>query len=168
MSSDVTEQEDMSGTRPEPEHAWLQKLVGTWRVESEMMMPGGESATSTGTETVIDFGGLWALGEGRGQMPNGESMEYRTGLGFDVSYKEYRGFWMANVSSHLWKYTGELSADGKTMTLSCVGPNMMGEGEANYRDVIELQDENHRTLTSYGQQEDGSWAQFMKASYTRA
>lgn len=168
MSTELTEQEHEMGTKPEPQHAWLKNLVGTWRVESEMVMgPGGETMTSSGTETVVDFGGLWALGEGKGQMPNGDTMEYRTGLGFDVSYKEYRGFWMANVSSHLWKYTGELSADGKTMTLSCLGPNMMGEGDANYRDVIELQDENHRTLTSYGQAEDGTWNQFMKARYTR-
>jgi hypothetical protein len=95
-------------------------------------------------------------------------MDYRTGLGFDVTFKEYRGFWLASMSSHLWKYTGELSADRKTMTLNCVGPNMMGEGEANYRDVIEIIDENHRNLTSYGEQEDGSWQQFMKCTYTRA
>ncbi len=38
---------------------------------------------------------------------------------------------------------------------------------ANYRDVIEILDEEHRTLTSYGQDANGQWHEFMKAHYTR-
>ena len=102
-------------------------------------------------------------------MPDGSSMNYYAALGYDVSFKEYRGCWIASVSSHLWKYVGELSADGRVMTLNCVGPSMTKDGEtANYRDVIEIIDENHRTLTSYGQDDNGQWQEFMKARYTRA
>ena len=72
------------------------------------------------------------------------------------------------MSSHLWKYTGSLSADGKVMTLNCIGPDMVVDGKtANYRDVITIIDADHRTLTSFGEQENGEWAQFMKASYVR-
>jgi hypothetical protein len=56
------------------------------------------------------------------------------------------------------------------MTLSCEGPDMTSSDDgktANYRDVIEILDADHRTLTSYGQQQDGSWQRFMKAHYTR-
>ena len=101
-------------------------------------------------------------------MPDGSSMTYYSALGYDVSFKEYRGCKFYSMSSHLWKTVGELSADGKVMTLNCVGPSMTKDGEtANYRDVIEILDENHRTLTSYGQDESGEWQQFMKAHYTR-
>ena len=73
-----------------------------------------------------------------------------------------------SASSHLWKYVGSLSADGKTMTLSCDGPSMVEDGETvPYRDVIKLVDANTRTLTSYGQDEQGEWQEFMKATYTR-
>jgi hypothetical protein len=158
-----------AGTKPVPEHAWLQKLVGEWRIESEMSMgPGQPKQTSQGTESVQSVGGLWAFGQGKSTMPDGTAMNYYSALGYDVSFKEYRGCWFASMSSHLWKYTGELSADGKVMTLNCVGPNMVKDGEtANYRDVIEILDANHRTLTSYAQQENGEWQQFMKARYTR-
>lgn len=168
MSTELQEQQEM-GTKPQAEHEWLKKLVGDWRIESEMIMePGAEPMKSTGRENVKLLGGLWSFGEGEGTMPDGNKMEYKTGLGYDVSFKEYRGFWIADVSSHMWKYTGELSADGRVMTLSCVGPHMEKDGEtANYRDVIEIIDENHRTLTSYGQGENGEWTQFMKAHYTR-
>jgi hypothetical protein len=166
-----TETQDMSemATKPVAEHEWLKKLVGEWTTRTEMRMgPDQPTMTSTGTESVKSLGGLWAIGEGRGEMPDGASMEYRSALGWDVSFKEYRGCWFASVSSHLWKYTGTLSPDGRVMTLNCVGPNMEKEGEtSNYRDVIEIIDDNHRTLTSYGQDDKGEWQEFMKATYTR-
>lgn len=157
------------GTKPVKEHEWLQKLVGEWRIETEMVMgPGGPTEKSQGSESVKSLGGLWSFSEGKSTMPGGAPIQYYTALGYDVSFKQYRGCWFASMSSHLWKYEGELSADGKVMTLSCVGPDMEKDGEtANYRDVIEITDENHRTLTSYGQDEKGEYQQFMKASYTR-
>jgi hypothetical protein len=96
-------------------------------------------------------------------------MSYFAALGYDVSFREYRGCRIVEISSHLWKQVGTLSADGKTMTLDCVGPHMEKDGEtANYRDVIEIIDENHRTMTSYGEDDNGVWHEFMKSHYTRA
>jgi hypothetical protein len=156
-------------TKPVPAHEWLQKLVGDWRIEAEMTMgPDGPKQKVQGSESVKSVGGLWAFGEGRWTMPDGMTMQYYSTLGYDVSFKEYRGCYFMSVSSHLWKQVGELSADGKVMTLNCVGPNMTKDGEtANYRDVIEIIDANHRTLTSNGQDENGKWHEFMKARYTR-
>jgi hypothetical protein len=166
--STETQEMDMSGTKPLPEHEWLRKLVGEWRVESEMTVPGGAVETGVGRERVTMFGDLWAFSDGEGTMPDGNMMQYKSGIGYDVSFKEYRGFWIANVSSHLWKYHCELSEDGRKMTMNCEGPNMFKDGEtALYRDVIELIDDNRRTLTSFGQGDNGEWQQFMKATYTR-
>lgn len=169
MSTETQEAMEM-GTKPVPEHEWLQKLVGEWTVTSEMNMgPDQPKMTSQGKETVVSLGGLWAKGEGTATGPDGSSMQIFYALGYDVSFKEYRGCWLMSMSSHLWKQTGTLSDDGKTMTLDCVGPHMSKDGEtANYRDVIELIDENHRTMTSYGQDDNGEWQEFMKATYTRA
>jgi hypothetical protein len=167
--SNATEEAIEMGTKPVQEHEWLKKLLGEWRTETEMTMgPDQPVQKSTGAESVTSLGGLWAIGEGKGSMPDGQSMEYRTALGYDVSFKEYRGCWLGSVSSHLWKYVGDLSADGKTMTLNCEGPDMVNDGKtALYKDVIEIIDDNHRTLTSYGQGENGEWQQFMKSHYTR-
>jgi len=164
----MSNESESHGTKPVAEHAWLQHFVGNWKTVSEMTTPEGEQMTSHGTESVTSFGGLWALAEGSGEMPGGDVMHYKVGLGYDVSFKEYRGFWIADVSSHLWKYVGTLSEDGRVMTLECEGPSMTVDGEtALYRDVHELVDENTRTMTSYGQGESGNWHQFMKVTYTR-
>jgi len=168
MSTATQEPVEM-GTKPVKEHEWLQQFVGDWRIESEMWMgPGQPTARISGTETVKSVGGLWAFGERQGAMPDGKPMSTYWTLGYDVSFKEYRGCWFASMSSHLWKQTGTLSADGKTMTLDSVGPNMVVDGEtANYRDVIEIIDDNRRTLTSYGPGETGEWEQYMKSTFSR-
>lgn len=168
MSEEAKTEGMEMGTKPVAEHAWLKNLVGEWNVVSEMAMgPDQPVMTSTGTESVKMFGELWAFGEGRGEMPDGASMEYKSALGYDVSFKQYRGGWFATMSSHLWKYEGEMSEDGKKLTLNCVGPDMEKDGvTANYRDVHELIDENTRTMTSYAETPNG-WQQFMKATYTR-
>lgn len=170
MSTETKEQpqDEMMGTKPVGEHAWLQKLVGEWNVSSEMMMPDGNTMTTEGKESVKSLGGLWAVGHATSSM-NGEPVEMFNALGYDVSFKEYRGCWYMSMSSHLWKSVGTLSEDGKKMTLDCVGPDMEKDGEtANYRDVIELIDDNTRTLTSFGEQPNGEWQQYMKATYRRA
>ena len=167
--SDLIEEPIEMGTKPAPEHQWLQHLVGKWRTEQEMTMEAGQpTQKAEGHESVKSLGGLWSLSEGKGKMPDGTEMNYYAALGYDVSFKEYRGCFFASVSSHLWKYTGELSADGKVMTMNCVGPNMVKDGEtANYRDIIEIVDADHRTLTATGQDENGEWQVYMKSYYTR-
>jgi hypothetical protein len=168
LSTAVAEEIEM-GTKPVWEHEWLQNLVGEWRTETEMSMgPGQPKQRAEGTESVKSLGGLWAFGEGKATMPGGAPMTYYAALGYDVSFKEYRGCWIASVSSHLWKKAGKLSADGKVLTLECVGPNMEVDGEtANYRDVFELVDRDHFTLTSYGEDESGEWNEYMRSNYTR-
>ncbi|HTQ10866.1 MAG TPA: DUF1579 domain-containing protein [Fimbriimonadaceae bacterium] len=159
--------EETMGTRPEHQHEWLRNLIGEWRTESEMIMPDGSRQTAHGRETIESLGGLWALGKGSVKIADAQ-MDYITGLGWDVSFKEYRGFKIMSASSHLWKSTGTLSEDDRTMTLDCVGPNMEIEGEtANYRDVIRIVDANHLTLTSSGQDAEGTWHEYMTAHYTR-
>lgn len=168
MSTDKQEPMEMI-TKPIKEHEWLQNLLGEWRVESEMTMePGGSKLKSHGTASVKSLGGLWAFTESKDTMPDGTEVTSYFALGYDVSFKEYRGGLVMSASSHLWKYVGELSEDDKIMTLNCEGPSMVKDGEtALYREVIELTDENYRTQTSYSQDEKGEWLEFAKAHYTR-
>lgn len=165
MSNDPQEPMEMA-TKPLKEHEWLKNLLGEWRVESEMTMPDGSTFKTTGTAHVKSLGGLWAYSENKDVMPDGSEIISYFALGYDVSFKEYRGSIVMSASSHLWKYTGELSEDGKTMTLNCEGPNMVKDGEtALYRDVIELVDDKHRTTTNHGQDENGEWVEFGKSHY---
>jgi hypothetical protein len=65
---------------------------------------------------------------------------------------------------------GELSEDENTLTLTCEGPNMNPEVESQtalYRDVHHFESDGVRTMTSSGQQPDGSWFEFQRLRLTR-
>ena len=157
------------GTKPTSEHGWLGRLVGEWRVEYEMTMgPDQPTLKSAGTESVKSVGGLRAFSESRGAMPDGTPMTLFATLGYDVSFKEYRGCWFGLMSSHLWKPVGTLDQDGTRMTLDYEGPSMVEDGKtAPDRDVIEILDADRRTLTSYSEDEKGEWQRSMTSTATR-
>lgn len=89
-------------------------------------------------------------------------------LGYDPDQQAFVGTWVGSMMTHLWVYRGALDADQKVLTLETEGPSFKNDGATvRYRDVITLVSANERTLTSFGQQPDGSWKQFMQAKYTR-
>jgi hypothetical protein len=156
-------------TKPHKEHYWLQQLVGEWTYEGEADMgPDKSPEKFRGTESVRSIGGLWTMAEGRGEMPDGEMATMVMTLGYDPQRMRYVGTWFGSMMTHLWIYDGEMDASQRVLTLNAVGPDMTVEGRtAKYRDVIEWKSDDLRLLTSHVLGDDGTWHQFMRASYRR-
>jgi Protein of unknown function (DUF1579) len=169
MTTSDTTQAQAEMARPRPEHQWLQNLVGEWTYETTATMEPGQPPTKFGgSESVRSLGGLWTVAEGQGEMPGGGSMTSIMTLGYDAQSKRYVGTWIGSVMPYLWVYDGALDSSGKVLTLSADGPDMSVEGKmANYQDVIEFKDDNHRVLTSRTLGEDGTWNEFMRVDYRR-
>lgn len=161
--------EEMKAAEPQKEHHWLQQLVGEWTYETEAMMgPDQPPMKSQGTESVRSLGGLWTLGEGQGQMPDGSSATTLMTLGYDPQKGRFVGTWIGSMMTNLWVYDGELDADGRTLSLYSEGPSMSGDGTmGKYRDAIEMVGDDERIMTAAWQGEDGSWNQFMTMRYRR-
>lgn len=155
--------------QPQAEHNWLQKLVGEWTYEGECSMgPDQPPSKTTGTEVVRSLGGLWVIGELNGGMPGGGLSTSLITLGFDPIKQKYVGTFVASVMTHLWPYVGTLDASGKKLSLDSEGPDFSGgPAMAKYRDVVELIDDDHRTLSSYLQDANGQWNQFMTMHFRR-
>ncbi|WP_198369226.1 DUF1579 domain-containing protein [Roseomonas rosulenta] len=152
--------------QPGPEHRWLDRLVGTWRTEGECAAPRGEAPVQmTGTERVRSLGGLWVLAEGEGAMPGGGAAHSLMTIGFDPAQGVFVGNFVASMMAHLWLYRGTLAGD--TLTLDTEGPDFGGDGMAAYQDIIALQGDDARTLTSRMRMPDGTWQQVMSARYRR-
>ncbi len=153
--------------KPRAEHGFLEKMVGSWDVTSDM------SGDATWVENVRSLQGLWIIAEGNGEMPKGEGGEEGVPvttvltLGFDSAKQKYVGTWLGSMMDNLWVYEGEAEPDGKTLSLYTVGPSMGGEGLADYREQITFLSDDHRTFNSSAKQPDGSWKQFMEAHYRR-
>jgi hypothetical protein len=148
--------------KPRAEHGFLEKLVGTWDVTSDM------SAGMDWVEEVRSLHGLWIVAEGTGEMPDGAgSATTMLTLGHDAAKGKYVGTWLGSMMDNLWVYEGELEPDGRTLSLYTIGPAMSGDGMADYREQITFLSDDHRTFTSSAKQPDGSWNQFMEAHYHR-
>ena len=154
---------------PQKEHAWLHQLVGEWTAEMECIVePGQPPMTSKGTETVGSLGGLWTIGEGQGDTPDGQPATSIMTLGYDPQRQRFVGSFVASMMTHLWLYDGALDASGKVLTLDAEGPSFAGDGKmAKYQDIMEFKSADHRILTSRTLGEDGTWRQFMAAHYRR-
>lgn len=162
--STETEQQAMPIAQPEDGHRWLEQLVGEWTYEGEATDQEGKAI---GTESVRSLGGLWFVAEGTGDMGGSEEMRTMMTLGYNPQTKRFPGTWIGSMMTHLWIYDGEMDSAKKILTLNCVGPSFAGDGTmANYRDVIEIVDKDHRTLKAYVE-ENGDWRHFMTTHYTR-
>lgn len=152
---------------PQAEHRWLQRMLGTWTMEGSCEMgPGTPSEKTTGTETVRALGGLWVLGESRGEMPGGGEAQNIITLGYDPAKARFVGSFISSVMGNLWIYEGSLAGD--VLTLDCEGPDFANPGQTRaYKDILELVSDDHRTLTSRMKGPDGQWHQIMQAHYRR-
>ena len=164
-----TQQESMPKAEPQPEHEWLQGLLGEWTYESELEGgPGHEGGKLTGTESGRSLGALWVLLEGGGEMPGGGEGRMLMTLGYDPQKATFVGTWIGSMMTHLWVYTeGSLDEARRVLTLESTGPSMSGAGTARYRDVLEIVDRDHRTLTGNMLGDDGQWRPMMTVRYRR-
>ena len=154
---------------PQKQHQWLQQLVGEWVSEADATMePGKPPEKFNGTESVRSLGGLWTLAEGQCEMPGGGTGTTMMTLGYDPQNKRYVGTFIGSMMTHLWVYDGALDSAERVLTLAAEGPSMAAEGKmGKYRDVIEFKSDDHRVLTSHMLGDDGTWHEFMTASYRR-
>jgi hypothetical protein len=154
---------------PQQQHQWLEKLVGEWSFESECIMgPDQPPSKHTGSESVRSIGGLWTIGEGRGDLPEGGQMTTILTLGYDPRIKRFVGTFIASMMTHMWLYNGSLDAAGKVLTLDTEGPDFSGGPDlVKYQDIFEFISDDHRVLKSRLQGSDGKWNHFMTAHYRR-
>ena len=131
--------------------------------------PGAAPEKMSGTETVRMLGGIWLVGETRGQLPAGGPMSSLVTLGFDPDKARFVGTWIGSMMTELWIYhNGWLDDAQRVLTLEAEGPSFDGSGKrAQYRDIVEIIDDSHRVLSGNVLGDDGRWNCFMKSSYTR-
>ena len=121
----TTQQTSPMTAAPQPEHQWLQQLVGEWTLEgAASMAPGEPSETSTGTERVRSIGDLWIVAEGQVERPGAAPETMLMTLGYDPQTQRFVGTWIGSMMTHLWVYDGALDAASKVLTLESEGPDM--------------------------------------------
>jgi hypothetical protein len=154
---------------PSDEHRWLQRLVGDWTAETTCSMwPDQPVSVNTSRETVRAVGDYWVIIDTEGEMPDGAPFSMRVQLGYDLELRRFRGTWIGSMMPMLWVYDGELDQTRTVLTLKARGPSFAGDGSfADYEDIIELSESGVRRFRSRVQMPDGTWNEFMRATYQR-
>lgn len=147
------------------EHRWLARMAGEWTYEVEVDASTGQpSTTQTGREHVRTLGDLWVVGEAREDGGDGHASILT--LGVDPARGLFVGTFVASMMPNLWLYEG--TRDGESLVLRTEGPSFTDEGKtAEYRDVLALDGDDRRTLTSHQRGADGEWRAFMTMRYRR-
>lgn len=167
MEATQEQQHEMTAPEPTQQHKWLQKLVGNWRIEGEAIMaPGQPPSKYDATESVRQIGDVWVLAESSSPGSDGNIAANLTTFGYDPAKQKFVGTFVSSMMTSLWVYEGDLQGD--KLSFYVEGPSFSGNGTAMYRDEYEFLSDDHRTLISYVQQEDGSWFKFMEAHYYRS
>ena len=154
---------------PLPQHGWLTRLLGEWRVTSECDGPPGQPPLrGTATERVRMLGSYWIIGESEGDCPGGGGMvRMVVTMGFDPATRRFRGSFVGSMMPWMFVYDGALDDSAMTLALDTEGPAMHGPGTARYRDSVTMEGDAVRILTSEVLQADGSWQRIMSGRYER-
>lgn len=159
---------------PNEHHAWLRRMIGAWTYQMHWEGdPSGDPGTHAGREVVRAFGDFWVMGEAEGEC-GGVMMTTLIALGFEPNRQtddggpggRYVGTFMASVMPGMFVYEG--TREGDMLTLDTVGPAMDDTSRSvRYRDVIEFESDDVRTMSSHVLKDDGSWMRFMRGEYRR-
>jgi hypothetical protein len=140
----------LAGT-PGKMHEHLAQSVGNWQGKSTMWMgPGADpitSDTSSACKALMD--GRYFQVEVSGDMPGMGPYKGQGLYGFDNVAQKFACTWIDNHGTGMMTGTGELSADGKTITWNFTYNCPIAKKPVAMRE-IETTDGNTKTLEMFG------------------
>jgi hypothetical protein len=128
---------------PSPEHAMLQKMVGTWDAEVTNTM-GATVEKSKGTMVSRALGPMWVVSDFKGEHM-GTPFEGHEVCGWDPAKQKYTSSWIDTMKATATTGEGtyDSSARKLTMNMECF-TNGKTHSSTN---VIQWKDDNSMTMT---------------------
>ena len=142
----------MAACTPGKMHEFLAAGTGVWKGKATMWMyPGAEPDTKDCTSTVSSLlDGRFIKIEYTGEMPGMGPYKGFGIQGFDNAVQKFVTTWMDTCSTGMMTGTGELSADGKTLTYNCSYNCPIAKKPVAIRQVETITGPNTRTLELTG------------------
>jgi hypothetical protein len=141
----------MAAATPGEKQKLLTDQAGTWTGKTKMEMPDGKVETADCTCTVTPLiGGRYTRCEFKGDMPGMGPFEGIGVYGYDNVSKQYVSSWIDSNSTGVMQGTGELSADGKTITWNYTFSCPITKKPAPMREVETITGPNTKRLEMFG------------------
>ena len=160
----------MQAATPGSQHDHLKKLVGVWSGKTTMWMaPNTEPMKSECTNTITAMmDGRYVKCEMAGDMPGMGPFNGFGISGFDNVSQKYQSTWVDNCSTGIMNGTGDLSADGKTMTWKYNYYCPVTKKPAVMREIQKITGENAFTMEMYANEpKSGVEYKMMEIQFTR-
>lgn len=160
----------MEAATPGPMHEHLARGVGAWKGKCTSYCMGPSPVNSECDTTITAMmDNRFVKVETKGEMPG---MGMFTGFavcGYDNVSKKFQQTWVDNMGTGMMISTGELSADGKTMTWNYTYSCPVKKGPITGRIVENYTGKDTMTMAMYGPNPaDGKEMKMMEIAYTRA
>jgi hypothetical protein len=141
----------LAGT-PGKQHEFLAKAAGNWAGKSTLWMaPGGEPARSDVTMTITPvMDGHYVRTDFAGDMPGMGPYRGMGINGFDNVAQKFVSTWIDNQNTGIMTGTGELSADGKTLSWNYTYNCPINKRPAVMREIDTVTGPTTRTLEMWG------------------
>jgi hypothetical protein len=160
----------MAAGVPGEMHKKLAKDVGTWKGKQTMWMgPGSQPATSDCTSTVTPMmDGRFVKVDFSGEIPGMGPYNGMGIVGYDNVSKKFQATWLDNHSTGMSMGTGELSADGKTLTIEYNFTCPVTKKPATMRQVETYTSPTSKTMEMFGADpKSGKEYKMMKIEMTK-
>lgn len=152
--------------RPGQEHQLLEKFVGEWESEGEIMTPRQPPSKIKGVESSHMVGGFWFVAQIKSTLPD-FPYEQILIIGYDAAKKNYIETVVDSMTSHLWRFEGSFDARGNILTYETEGPVPNPQTPSKFREVMESKSPDHKVFTSSILKPDGSWETMMTINVRR-
>jgi len=142
----------MAACIPGKMHEHLAKGVGEWQGKSTMWMyPGAQPASSECTSTVTPMlDGRFIKVEYKGEMPGMGAYSGFGLYGFDNVAQKFVSTWIDSCGTGMASGAGELSPDGKTLTITRTYNCPLTKKPVSMREVETITGPNTKTLEITG------------------
>lgn len=158
----------MAAAQPGKMHEYLAQSVGTWEGKVTMWEPGApaqESACTSKTKKMMD--GRFVRTEVKGNMM-GMPFEGFGLYGYDNTSKKFQATWCDNMGTGMMTGTGDLGADGKTLTWTMSFNDPATGKPTTMREIDKHTADGGMTLEMYGPDpKTGKEYKMMEIKFTR-
>ena len=152
--------------KSDPSHDRLRALVGDWNVDVVYVLAGNER------RSTAQMHAEWILNRHFVRQeyaaPMGQSvLNTLQVVGYDPVRRKFTILKMDSLDDAMLYGEGDISADGRVVTLTGERSDMMTRTTARLRQVLTLTDDDHFTLEWYLASKDGSEAKTVTMVHTR-
>jgi hypothetical protein len=133
-------------------HEHLNKSVGTWEGKSTMWMSPDSSPMTSDCTSVCEpmMDGKFIKCSMKGPMPGMGMFEGFGIYGFDNVSKKFQCSWLDNMGTGMMNGTGDLSADGKTITWTFNYYCPIAKKQCTMREIETMTSATTKTLEMHG------------------